>query len=135
MVYNPGSRLEFLILTHLFYTYLYFWRFVLLITYERLELVIRVPPQATNQPEKRAPLLVAGPVHFDDDTFNPFDAIPNLSTFKHLEKMSFKTRFWITTQKLLKVPIKNKCQLSINIRNNCNGILGIDRFYYLDIKK
>ena len=55
--------------------------------------MITVPSPATNQPEKRAPLPVAGPVHFVEVTFSPFDAIPNLNTFKHLEKMSFETRF------------------------------------------
>ena len=70
--------------------------------------MIRVPPQATNQPEKRAPLLLAGPVHFDDDTFNPFDAIPNLSTFKHLKKCLFSVRFRMRTKNVFKVPIKKK---------------------------
>ena len=51
--------------------------------------MITVPSPATNQPAKRAPLLVEGPIYFDKVTFSPFDAIPNLNTFKDLEKMSF----------------------------------------------
>ena len=94
--------------------------------------MIAVPPKATNQPEKRAPLLVARPVHFDDVTFSPFDAIPNLNTFKHIEKFLLYTRFRITTKELFKVPIEKNTRMIYKIyacnscycRNNINVIIG-----------